>query len=293
MTHGSRHARLNNLIAPAIRTEVDFMTREHKISLIVGFTLVLLVGVAVSDHLSTARTAELESGLAPEDEFVDDLVEQPIPDPPALDTFAGVPESTPSEPTGPIAKGLEGASAEQSDLFERLRNRIQSFPVAADTLRKEPSDSTRPLQTMTPAPKPRMSATPTTDTWHPVEEGETLWGIAARHYGDGSLAAKLAAYNNADPDMLRAGVRLRIPPRAALTGERPTMQSTPQTTTERATTRPSGTRDYTIQPGDILGVIAQRELGTVKRVDDILELNPNLSDANDIRVGDVIKLPQE
>ena len=35
------------------------MTREQKLALIIGFSLVLLVGVLVSDHLSGARNAHL------------------------------------------------------------------------------------------------------------------------------------------------------------------------------------------------------------------------------------------
>lgn len=49
------------------------MTREHKLALIVGFSLILLVGVLISDHLSRARESRLvevaaddaTSGVAP------------------------------------------------------------------------------------------------------------------------------------------------------------------------------------------------------------------------------------
>ncbi len=34
------------------------MTREHKLALIVGFSLVLVLGVLISDHLSKSRTVE-------------------------------------------------------------------------------------------------------------------------------------------------------------------------------------------------------------------------------------------
>lgn len=37
------------------------MTREHKLALIVGFSLILLVGVLISDHLSRARQAKIAS----------------------------------------------------------------------------------------------------------------------------------------------------------------------------------------------------------------------------------------
>ena len=37
------------------------MTREHKLALIVGFSLVLVVGVLISDHFSKARTARVDS----------------------------------------------------------------------------------------------------------------------------------------------------------------------------------------------------------------------------------------
>ena len=38
------------------------MTREHKLALIVGFSLVLIVGVLISDHFSPARTQDVSAG---------------------------------------------------------------------------------------------------------------------------------------------------------------------------------------------------------------------------------------
>ena len=40
------------------------MTREHKLALIIGFTLVLVVGVLISDHFSKARLSRVNSDLA-------------------------------------------------------------------------------------------------------------------------------------------------------------------------------------------------------------------------------------
>ncbi len=47
---------------------------------------------------------------------------------------------------------------------------------------------------------------------------------------------------------------------------------------------------YTIKSGDILGKIAQKELGSVRYVGKIKELNPGLIDSN-LVIGDVLVLP--
>ncbi len=48
---------------------------------------------------------------------------------------------------------------------------------------------------------------------------------------------------------------------------------------------------YTIQSGDCLTLIAQNELGTMRRVDDILALNPGLSRDSVLRAGKPLKMP--
>ena len=47
---------------------------------------------------------------------------------------------------------------------------------------------------------------------------------------------------------------------------------------------------YTIKSGDILGMIAQKELGSARHVGKIKELNPGLIDSN-LVIGDVLVLP--
>jgi nucleoid-associated protein YgaU len=50
---------------------------------------------------------------------------------------------------------------------------------------------------------------------HPIAEGETLYAICKREYGDGSLSTALAKYNRKaipDPTRIRKGVTIRIPP---------------------------------------------------------------------------------
>lgn len=274
------------------------MTREQKLALILGFALVLIVGVAVSDHFSQARVAQLETGLADADgppdgiaiklPLTSDATEKPIR------TVAAVPEKRTPAPAGPIGKGLDTPrSLNAIDWIGRFHDRLEDLPRAAQTT---PVVDTR-LKGKT------RSTSRTALHWRSVREGDTLWSIAKEQYGDGSLAGKLAAFNSADapdPDLLRVGVRLRIPPVHVLTGEpAPSMPvlgergTSRQLVPVRHVKKPTGmTRQYTIKPGDTLSEIAVRELGSVKRIKEIIALNPKaLSDPDVVPLGVTIRLP--
>jgi nucleoid-associated protein YgaU len=66
----------------------------------------------------------------------------------------------------------------------------------------------------------RTDATPggseawSAEQWHEVVKGESLWKIAERYYGDGSLYPRIFEANREvlkDPDKIKIGQRLRIP----------------------------------------------------------------------------------
>ncbi len=105
---------------------------------------------------------------------------------------------------------------------------------------------------------------------HRIEEGETLWAIAQRYYGDGNLHAKLAEWNK---DRVGSGGRsVRCvtgdPVPAELDGGdvRDVPRDTRPSDPVRADPpKPSGGQwVYVVKRGDVLSTIAQRELGTVK-----------------------------
>ena len=50
--------------------------------------------------------------------------------------------------------------------------------------------------------------------YHEVKKGDTLWKIAERYYGDGSLYTKIFEANRdilKDPNVIKVGQKLRIP----------------------------------------------------------------------------------
>lgn len=50
--------------------------------------------------------------------------------------------------------------------------------------------------------------------YHEVQQGDTLWKIAERYYGDGSLYTNIFEANRDvldDPDKIKVGQKLRIP----------------------------------------------------------------------------------
>jgi LysM repeat protein len=112
---------------------------------------------------------------------------------------------------------------------------------------------------------------------HVVQAGDDLWSLAEQYYGEGQEWRKIAAANpdvlTGGPDRLRIGWRLRIP--------------------DLDTDAHAGDRVITVRRGDTLSSIAERELGTSARWQDIFHVNrAQLSDPDELAVGMRLVMPE-
>ena len=145
------------------------MTRENKLALVVGFGLILLVGILISDHFSVASTqaaAQLTRVVDPltgEDEARADLIalrSEAEPDPVVFarpEDDGGV-RPIPSKPAG-------------ITLPEGQPNIEMGGEMAGPAVGLSPPDAERLPYTI-----------------HLVSDGESLSTICGRHFGDRSLA---------------------------------------------------------------------------------------------------------
>jgi nucleoid-associated protein YgaU len=230
------------------------VTREHKLALIVGFSLVLLVGVLIADHLSLARRAqiapvgdkELSAARGPVN-LMDPLrtiehqlaMQTPAPTPWAEPPAAPVPvlEFSPRETEGPalvsepavsepvhIAQGRHAPAAGDSDLIDTARSmgwepRQQGGVTVLTQTVREQARSAEPGRTLgMNAPPPAPTRAAENHKTYTVQRGDSWFRIAQRHYGDGNLWKELARFNGGD-EVVRLGAAVKIPSREALTGE--------------------------------------------------------------------------
>lgn len=167
------------------------------------------------------------------------------------------------------------------------------------------------------------SVTPATEKQsirtHTVIAGDTLSKISRKYYGDSKHWKRIAQANQkviGKNGEIKIGLKLTIPSDQAEAPKSPTTPKTTLGSTERAvasnekktetkelpkallkstkvaTTSAAGR--YTVKSGDTLSAIARRELGSIRRVKDLVELNKDqLGGNNDaVRVGMVLKLPK-
>lgn len=291
------------------------MTHESKLALIIGFALLLLVGVVVSDHFSP-QTRESPADLAEEQSQVaaplpglenrvslnrprtqgsaqqpaDDqsaqqqaIAQQPVAQQAATTRAGGSGEAglesmftpVPSQPLIRIDQ-----SAGQIELDGSFRP-----PLLAAGTPREPGEGWRePEQRrMAPLPAPEVAEQA---RWHIVREGDTLFAIATLHYGSGERWPLIRDANNLAGGVIVPGQRLKIPQ-----SQRPVAGTTSLRLPPPA--RSGGPRTYEVKPGDTLSEIAMRELGSVRHMAKLLEANRDkLGSADEIRVGMRLTLPE-
>lgn len=264
------------------------MTRENKLALVVGFALILFVGILISDHFSTARNqaaANLtrpnaaEPMLTRTNSSVIDLQPRTVPAPTtlvnpttlAINEPARPEQRTMVDPYGTIYMGEQGVR-----------------PIPAET--NAPSFATPEGFVVVPDEPP---AEQVKIVHHDVRGGETLFAICRQYYGDVTLVQALAKYNDMnDPASVRSGRRLRIPPAEAL-GGRTTIALNASQTPSSTPTPPSkpATQTYTVRSGDSLTQIAQRFLGAKSKWKKLHEMNRDvIDDPDDLKVGTVLKV---
>ncbi|MDY7107031.1 MAG: LysM peptidoglycan-binding domain-containing protein [Planctomycetota bacterium] len=258
------------------------MTRENKLALVVGFGLILLVGILISDHFSAAQTQQ----AAELTQVADPLDHSRWEDPELIAMGAGrVPGSSRSAQAASLGSNLQYGG----DEFDAAD--VRPIDPAARRMEQPP-----PAIEMGGAPPARVGLDPAESQalpfrFHDVTSGESLTTICRKYYGDASLLEELAQFNDlSDPNLVRAGRRLRIPDASDLVrGRSPAAAST-----HRGQTPAREPRTYTVREGDSLSEIAQRLLGSSRFYQAIFESNRDvLRSPDDIRAGMVLKIPRD
>jgi len=287
------------------------MTRELKLALILGSSLVLVVGVLISDHLSGARDARIARVDPP-------LVAAPVEQMPPL--TAGSPRTSPqpepslvqnvtpqdesfNHPQLALGDPVPQVAPQSMTADEQLAHAARQLGVELkpmDDLTATRIDSVdSPYEIVMGQPvvrddAPANSASPTTSkpadaatTEYTIQSGDTLWKLATRFMGAGSRHTELAAMNKGrlGPDgELRVGTKILVPGAAANSTNTKQTQSAPKQT--------AAPKTYTVKSGDTLRKIAAKTLGSESRWKDLMDANKSvIKDPNALRAGAVLKIP--
>lgn len=262
------------------------MTRELKLAMVIGFALLLMLAIVVSDHFST--------GAADHSTLVASAQPRLAEAAPPVALRSTVP------PPAPEARGASPRSESRS---------ISTDSTLAATTRRTPE--VRPAVEVRPVPRfssdapparpvgdlaPTAAAEPAPRTYR-VAEGDSLSSIATSFYGDGTLWNKLAAVNRdrlPDPDRMRVGLLLVIPDREALADPAPREGSgaTASATAVRDPLVAEVPRTHVVGEGETLSEIAATHLGSARRWPEIVAANRDrIADPDRVQPGTELRLP--
>ena len=244
------------------------MTRENKLALVIGFGLMLFVGILVSDHFAAQRydpaSVAQADPVAPEESVQLEAV--------GLEQLA---DAAPAAPAVPVDLAAGGTSAHPDAVAAADAATVPGTEALAMPVEVAVGDGT-PVR------------------FHKVQSGDSYWKIAKAEYGDGSLAQKLQDYNKAvapDAAKLALGSELRIPPVGVL---RPGAAAAPAAATEAVAAAPAKPAQvaaadgvYRVQKGDTAYAIA-RKRGV--KVAELLRHN-GIKDPAQLKPGQSLRIP--
>lgn len=237
------------------------MTRENKLALVIGFGLMLFVGILVSDHFSAQRFDPATVAQASEERSADLPIQLDV-----------------------VGSDALASQGDRIDLAAGGQSQLPDAPAPGSDLVAEPA----------PLPVEVAKADGIPVRFHKVQSGDSYWKIAKGEYGDGSLADALKEYNKAvapDAAKLALNSELRIPPIEVL---RPGAAARPAgdaaavrvaQETARPAARPAAV--HTVQKGETAYGIARKQ-GV--KVAELLQAN-GIKDPAALKPGQSLRIP--
>jgi len=147
----------------------------------------------------------------------------------------------------------------------------------------EPETPETPVEPETPRvePGPNIPDTPGTGEKYVIQKKDTLFKIAEKFYGNGKLWPAIAAANpDVDPEVLKVGTEITIPPSERVSDRAP------------AQPLPPAQETYIIQGGDTLTRISRMHYGDDSHTELIFQANRDrLKSKNILQPGTVIVIP--
>jgi nucleoid-associated protein YgaU len=176
-------------------------------------------------------------------------------------------------------------------------------PSPADFCPVEPVPTHLPSDATQPAPN-IAGGYPAGTRIYTVQNGDTYWTISRSQYGTAGYFSALAQYNVdriPDPKRMRPGMKVVVPPAAALHTRYPKLCGNGTHTVAHQNTEPAGffvgadgSPKYRIGETDTLSDIAHAHLGRASRWVQIYELNRvQLPRPETLRIGTVLDLPRD
>lgn len=242
------------------------MTRENKLALVLGFGLMLFVGILVSDHLAARKAPPLAGNLV---RSKSGEVLAPFP-----------------SPTG-RTDGVRLVRGDRQTLVPQ-----EGVEPEGQVERVPEPQAREPHRQVDSTPSGQPPQAPPAVRTYVVREGDTFAAIASREYGRGALGEPLAKHNDISPRALRVGATIRLPPIEALDG---TVVAAANAAASTPASGPaSGHRTVTVQQGDNLYRIARRELGEAGRWEELKAFNQDvLKGKSDLVPGMQLRIPVE
>lgn len=265
------------------------MTREHKLALIVGFSLILLVGVLISDHLSKARLAKVSPVGGTETSLVDSNL-PPTTDP--LKVLNSVVSQLPPAPA-PAASNPAPAAPQNTLASGQLTSQPGTQPAAMGPAPTSPNT----LANGGPSVQPIEPPTVLTQGRHSGPENDPALQREIERAGgqlvrgsDGTIIAQLPAAagvksgKKTAPETVKpeAGKNLASP-------ESRTVEVAAKTTPTTVETQVL----HKVQKGETLYMIAAKYYGTGHVWRELAKYNSVETKNGSVRVGAQLKIPSK
>ena len=259
------------------------MNRETKIGLLVGLGFVIILGILLSDHMTTTA----EPAGAPLQVAASTLRS-------GLGEPAG--EARPDAVTPPEVVPTQTVLT-RAELAPRLPPVAPAVPTAPnDDSSKEAADAPAGGGVTLAPQRPTVRTIAQTQRTFKVQPGDTLSKIALRMMGSSSRANRTAIINanaslKSNPDRLVVGRTYVLP--AAVGEPAGDVESDTRTITSVKTAKPSAPEHiYVVQSGDTLWSIAREQVGDTAAVAALKQLNHDALKGGDrVRVNMKLRLP--